>query len=97
MKKAGKKLVIIDIYETWVAPCKFMASYMQSPKRWFAGQVVILQIEFNAANRALIKKKFDMESNGMVFLQNGKVVDKLIFYPDNPSTVERILFRLVKS
>lgn len=97
IQNAGNKPVVIDFFHTWYESCKVIASYLESPKRSYAGKFVLLRVDLSEF-RDLAERRYGMTSMpGYVYMKNGKVVEIERLAPDNPGPVELKIQRLLRS
>lgn len=97
VKNAGNKPVVIDFFLTWYQSCKEIASYIESPKRLYAGKFVLLRVDLDEF-KDLAERRFGITSMpAYVFVKNGKVVEIERLTPDNPGPVEVKIQSLLRS
>lgn len=66
----SRKLVLIDIYAVWCAPCKQMEPYFEAIKKEMGDKVDVIRIDADA-NKALVKE-LGLEGLPVIFLYKNK-------------------------
>lgn len=97
MKNAGNKLVVVDFYRVGNHYRNQIASYLESPKRPFAGKFVLLRMHLGD-HEDFARKRYGIDgSPAYVFLKNGKVIETQKLYNDSPAPVDIAIYRLTMS
>lgn len=97
IKYAGDKPVVIDFFLTWHDSCKFIASYLDSNKRPYAGKFVFLRVDLDEFEELAERRYGITTMPAYVFVKNGKVVETIKLTPDNPGPIEIRIQRLLES
>jgi len=69
--------VVLDLWAEWCGPCRMIAPYIEEMSTEFAGQALIGKVDVD--NNPEISQQFSvMNIPTILFLKNGKVVDKVV-------------------
>lgn len=78
---SSDKLTIVDFWATWCGPCQAMGPVIEDLSEEYAGKVNIGKLDVD--HNPTITNRYDISSiPTILFIKNGKVVDKLVgLYP----------------
>ena len=82
-------LVLVDFYADWCGPCKMLSPVIESLAREFSGKVKIGKVNTDESP-SLAEKYQIMMIPTLLFLKDGKVMEKLV----NPQTRDRIVEKI---
>lgn len=94
MKRAGRKLVVVDFSATWCGPCKYIAPHLERFAKKYAGKIEVLKVDVDEHEDLAIGRYQVKSMPTFVFLKNGKVVKR--FSGANPAKIERTIDQLIK-
>lgn len=76
VKNAGSKLVVVDFFAEWCAPCKRIAPVLEKLAKQYESQIVVLKVDVDQDSE-LAMDRFKVESMPtFAFLKDGKTVEK---------------------
>lgn len=94
VKNAGNKLVLIDFYATWCAPCNYIFPHLEKIAKRYAGKVEIISVDVDELEVLAVDRYHVKSMPTFVFLKNGKVVKR--FSGANPAKIERTIDQLTR-
>lgn len=94
VKKADNKLVVVEFFATWCAPCNYISKYLEIYNRKYAGKIVVLKVDVDQFEELALIKYGVKSMPTFVFLKNGKVAQK--FSGANASRIERTIIQMTK-
>jgi thioredoxin 1 len=71
------KPVVLDLWAEWCGPCRMIAPYIEEMATEFAGQAVIGKVDVDS-NPSITQQFSVMNIPTVLFLKNGKVVEKVV-------------------
>ena len=87
------ELVLVDLWAPWCGPCRMVAPVLERLAERYAGMVKVVKV--NVDDNPQVARTFDASSiPTLVFLRNGKPVDRVVGAQPEPalaSTIDRLL------
>jgi thioredoxin 1 len=72
------KVIILDFWATWCGPCRAIAPYIDEIAKEYEGQVIVGKVNIDDDNEDLAIKYGIRNIPAVMYIKDGKLVDKQI-------------------
>ncbi len=77
LENSHKKLVVVDFYADWCAPCRMLAPIIEEVEKEIGDKIIIRKLNIEDNNE--IASKYNVMSiPAILFFKNGEVIESLI-------------------
>ncbi len=77
LESSNKKLVIVDFYADWCAPCRMLAPIIEEIEKEMGDKIIIGKLNIEDNNE--IASKYNIMSiPAILFFKNGEIIESLI-------------------
>ncbi len=89
LESSNKKLVIVDFYADWCAPCRMLAPIIEEIEKEMGDKIIIGKLNIEDNNE--IASKYNIMSiPAILFFKNGEVIESLIGLQSKESIIDVI-------
>ncbi|MFR8103556.1 MAG: thioredoxin [Clostridia bacterium] len=85
----NNKLCVVDFFATWCGPCKMLSPVIDGVSEEYAGKVDFYKVDIDG-NQDLAMKYGVEAVPTVVFMKQGKVVDKFVGFHDADSIKQMV-------
>ncbi len=71
------KIVVLDLWAEWCGPCRMIAPHFKEMAEEYEGKAVIGKVDIDS-NQGIAQKFMVMNIPTVLYLKNGKVVNKIV-------------------
>lgn len=71
------KVVVLDLWAEWCGPCRMIGPHIKAMAEEFDGQAVIGKVDVDS-NPSIAQKYMVMNIPTVLYLKNGKAIDKVV-------------------
>lgn len=84
-----KQLVLVDLWAPWCGPCRMVAPILENLARRYAGKIKVVKV--NVDDNPATAQTYDARSiPTLVFVKDGKTVERIIGAQPEPALATRI-------
>ena len=85
----GEKLVIVDFWATWCGPCRMLSPLLDEVEEEMADKITVVKVNVDDADEIAMRYRI-MSIPTLVFVKNGKMVDRTVGAMPKSALVQRI-------
>ncbi len=89
VEAAAQVSVVVDLWATWCAPCRFVAPILEDLAREHAGRLKVIKVDVDA-NPALAQRFQAFSIPTLVVMRDGGVVDRIVGALPRPQLAARL-------
>lgn len=88
--------IVVDLWAPWCGPCRFVSPILEQLAREHAGRLKVIKV--NVDHNPALAARFDARSiPTMVFLKDGRVVDRVVGAMPKPQLSARLAPYLIRA
>ena len=85
----SEKLVIVDFWATWCGPCRMLSPLLDEVEEEMADKITVVKVNVDDADEIAMRYRI-MSIPTLVFVKNGKMVDRTVGAMPKSALVQRI-------
>ncbi|HVH64452.1 MAG TPA: thioredoxin [Candidatus Acidoferrum sp.] len=85
----AEKLVLLDFWATWCAPCKMLKPVIDDLANEYEGRMIVAELDVDA-NPVTASKFAVLSIPSMILFRGGKPADRIVGYKPKPYLKQRI-------